>query len=152
MYNVNDLVAALQSGKTMDQLAAEMTAALNAAQVEAQRQEEAKREEAARAALVEAKRQAAAQVFSAIGVYLDTFHKDSPLTQMYAKTIVDTDDFDKLAAQLDETVELFAALGELAEAFGNTNPFGVAPSTMAQPKAVKASTDPLEDFLNQFVR
>jgi chemotaxis protein histidine kinase CheA len=152
MYNVNDLVAALQSGKTMDQLAAEMTAALNAAQVEAQRQEEAKREEAAKAALVEAKRQAAAKVFGALGAYLEAFHKDSTLAQMYTTSTVGTEDLDKLVGQLDETVELFSALGELAEAFGNTNPFGVAPSTMAPPKAVKAGTDPLEDFLNQFVR
>ena len=152
MYNVNDLVAALQSGKTMDQLAAEMTAALNAAQAEAQRQEEAKRAEAEKAALVEAKRHAAAKVFGALGAYLEAFHKDSTLAQMYAKSTVDTEDLDKLVAQLDETVELFSALGQLADMIGDpAEIFGVAPTTMAQPKA-KCGTDPIEDFLNQFVR
>lgn len=151
MYDVNDLVAALQSGKSMDELAAEMTAALNAAQEEANRQAEAKRAEAAKAALAEAKRQAAAKVFGALGAYLESFHKDSTLAQMYAKSTVDTEDLDKLVGQLDETVELFSALGELAEAFGCDSPFGVAPTTMAQPK-VTVGTDPLEDFLNQFVR
>ena len=150
MYNVNYLVAALQNGKTADQISKEMTDALNAAKAEVERQEAEK----ANAKLAE-KRQAAADVFSALGNYLAKVHPDSILTKkMKGMTLTDKE-LDDIIQQLDELVQLASALGDLAEALGiEGETIKIAPKTKTIPTKVKmtSSNDPLEEFLNAFVR
>ena len=142
MYNVEELVAMLQNGKTAEDIAAEMSKVLNEAVVE----EAARKKAEAEAGR---KRDAAAEVFSVLTSYLLEFHPDSFLAKEMTKPENQVD-----SKALDDLVEQMGGMVEMFEAFQMISSLGETSAKEVKPKvAPKAKTaDPLEDFLNMFVR
>lgn len=155
MYTYNDLVAALQSGVSVDDLAAQMSKDLNAAKAESDRLT-AERAEAEKKATLEArKRLFMSDFYSALGAYVTEFYPDSVIAEMIATEGTPSDeDLDQLAEQMDSLVLTFEAMKGLADVFGN-----VGCGDPAQPKVNLSNLvnetveiDPLEVFLNKNVR
>lgn len=152
MYNVEELVAMLQNGKTAEDIAAEMSKVLNEANAQVA---------AAKAAEIEAarKKDAMAEINNALYSYLLEFHPDATITKEFAKADIDGDTskmlFD-LSSLLDNMVEMF----ELVDSFNAIGSIVVedaedADDTKFKPiirHDVKVYKDPIEEFLNTFVR
>jgi hypothetical protein len=149
MYNVEELVAMLQNGKTAEEIANEMGAVLTEAAKQVEAEKEAARVKAMAEREAARKRDAAAEVFSVLTSYLLEFHPDSFLAKEMTKpeNQVDSKALDDLVEQMDGMVEMF-------EAFKMISSLGDKTAKEVKPKvAPKAKTaDPLEDFLNMFVR
>lgn len=143
MYTYEDLVAALQSGKTVDDIAAQMTKDLNAAKAEYDRQAAEK----AAAANLNRKRALTTEMFELMIEYLNEFHPNSTIGQIIAEEggSLDLETVDKLIDEIDGLVKTFDAFGQL-ETLMKQMP--------ADPKNQNNNPkkDPLEDFLNKFVR
>ena len=152
MYNVEELVAMLQNGKTAEDIAAEMTKTLN---------EAVAKEAAAKKAEFEAarKRDAMAEINSALYSYLLEFHPNAAITKEFMKN----KDEDKsemlvdLTSVLDNMVEMFEFVDSF-NAIGNVVTEG-KPEVDEKPvfkATVKPSTkvhkDPIDEFLDMFVR
>lgn len=157
MYDYESLVAALQSGKTVDDIAAQMSRDLNAAKVEADRLAAEEAEEMKKANELAQKRQIVANVHAAIGQYLATFHPVSTIGQMYAAIDgPDEKDLDNLAEQLDSLVETFEAMAALTNLLSDNSAFanmlGEAHIPEITHQSVRPNVDPLEEFLNRHVR
>lgn len=157
MYTYEDLVAALQSGKTVDDIAAQMSRDLNAAKAEADRLAAEKAEEMKKANELAQKRQIVTNLYAAIGQYLTTFHPNSAIGQMYvASDDPSEEDLNHLAEQLDSLVETFEAMAALTNLLGNepalAGMFGEAHIPEITHQNVKPNVDPLENFLNKQVR
>lgn len=153
MYTYEDLVAALQSGKTVDDIAAQMSRDLNAAKAEVDRQAE----ETKKAHILEQKRQAVANVYTALRRYLVAFHPDSAIGKMYMANVApDEEDLNYLTEQLDTLVETFDAMAALTNLLGNEPAFADMFGETHVPEIthmnVKPNVDPLENFLNKQVR
>ena len=134
--DTKDLVARLQKGESIDDLAKEMTEALNAAKREHDRlvAEEAAKREAEQAATM--KRADAAQICTLIDKFLKTYYGDIP-----QDSPLSTDDF---IAVVDSIAEVFRAIQKTED---KINP--------VVEKAKKCGDDfdnAIEDFLNKFVR
>ena len=157
MYTYESLVAALQSGKTVDDIAAQMSRDLNAAKAEVDRQAAEKAEETKKAYILEQKRQAVANVYAAVKRYLVAFHPDSVLGQMCtASDSPDEEDLNHIAEQLDSIVESFEAMAALTNLLGDNPAFADMFGEVHVPEIthMNATPDanPLEDFLNKHVR
>lgn len=157
MYTYEDLVAALQSGKTVDDIAAQMSRDLNAAKAEADRLAAEKAEEMKKANELAQKRQFVSNLYTAIGQYLTAFHPNSAIGQMYAASDDPSEeDLNHLAGQMDSLVETFEAMAALTSLFGDNpalaNMFGEAHIPEITHMNVKPDVDPLENFLNKQVR
>lgn len=146
MYTYEDLVAALQSGKTVDDIAAQMTKDLNAAKAEYDRQaaEKVEAEKKTR------KRDLVYGFYSALGMYVTEFYPDSTLAGMIWTAGTPSDeDLDQFAEQIDNLVTTFEVMKGLNELLDT-------PHITAHkvPETIKKNTgsDALEDFLNKFVR
>ena len=155
MYTYNDLVAALQSGVSADDLAAQMSKDLNAAKAESDRLT-AERAEAEKKATLEArKRELVYDFYTALGNYVNEFYPDSAIAEMIvAEGTPSEEDLDQLAEQMDSLVLTFEAMKGLADVFGN-----VGCGDPTQPKVNLSNLvnetveiDPLEVFLNKNVR
>ena len=153
MYNVEELVAMLQNGKTAEDIAAEMTKALNEANAQVA---------AAKKAEIEAarKRDAMAEINDALYSYLLEFHPNATITKEFAKADSDGDTskmlFD-LSSLLDNMVEMFELVDSF-NAIGSVVTEG-KPEVDEKPvfkATVKPSTkvykDPIDEFLDMFVR
>lgn len=144
MYTYEDLVAALQSGKTVDDIAAQMSRDLNAAKAEVDRQ--AAEKEAA-ASNLNRKRELTIGMFDSMIQYLKEFHPNSTIGQIIAEEggSLDIETVDKLIEEIDDLVKTFDAFGQLET---------LMKQVLTDPKdqAKTAKKDPLEDFLNKFVR
>lgn len=155
MYTYEDLVAALQSGKTVDDIAAQMTKELNAAKEEYDRQAA---EETKKANELAQKRQVVANLYTAIGQYLTVFHPNSAISKMFAASDgPDKEDLDQLAEQLDSLVETFEAMKDLTTLLSDVDfdspvfaKYNVKLDNFVN-KTVKID-DPIEAFLNKNVR
>ena len=157
MYTYNDLVAALQSGASVEDIAAQMSKDLNAAKAEADRLAAEKAEEMKKANELAQKRETIVNLYTAIGQYLTAFHPDSAIGQMYATSDDPSEeDLNHLAEQLDSLVETFEAMAALTNLLGNeptlANIFGEVHIPEITHQNVKPSVDPLENFLNKQVR
>lgn len=155
MYTYEDLVAALQSGKTVDDIAAQMTKELNAAKEEYDRQAA---EETKKANELAQKRQVVANLYTAIGQYLTVFHSNSAISKMFAASdCPDKEDLDQLAEQLDSLVEIFEAMKDLTALLSDVDfdspvfaKYNVKLDNFVN-KTVEID-DPIEAFLNKNVR
>lgn len=146
MYTYNDLVAALQSGVSAEDIAAQMSKDLNAAKAEYDRlaAERAAAEQKAR------KRDLVYDFYSALGMYVTEFYPDSALAEMIWETgTPSNEDLDQFAEQMDNLIETFEAMKNLTVLLDT-------PHITAHkvPETIKkdTSSDALEDFLNKFVR
>ena len=150
MYTYEDLVAALQSGKTVDDIAAQMTKDLNAAKAEVDRQAA---EEAKKANELAQKRQVVANLYTAIGQYLTVFHPNSAIGKMFAASDgPDKENLDYLAEQLDSLVETFEAMTFLTDFLDDNSALANVLGEVSTHQNTKSKVDPLEDFLNKHIR
>lgn len=157
MYTYNDLVAALQSGVSVEDIAAQMSKDLNAAKAEYDRLA-AERAEAEKQAATEARKRALmADFYSALGAYVTEFYPDSLIAEMIADAGDPTDeDFDQLAEQVDTLVATFETMKNLSELLGDVG-FGGPALTKPNSKLGNfdnkaVEIDPIEAFLNKNVR
>lgn len=157
MYTYNDLVAALQSGVSAEDLAAQMSKDLNAAKAESDRLT-AERAEAEKKAATEArKRLFMSDFYSALGAYVTEFYPDSVIAEMIVAEGTPSDEsLDQFVEQMDTLIMTFDAMKGLAELLGDVK---IGDSTQPQPKAnlnnfvnETVEIDPLEVFLNKHVR
>ena len=157
MYTYNDLVAALQSGVSVEDIAAQMSKDLNAAKAEYDRLA-AERAEAEKKAATEARKRVLMRDFySALGAYVTEFYPNSLIAEMIADAGDPTDeDFDQLAEQVDTLVATFETMKGLTELFGDV---GFSGPALTKPNVKLGNfdnktveIDPIEAFLNKNVR
>ena len=150
MYTYNDLVAALQSGASVEDIAAQMSKDLNAAKAEYDRLA-AERAEAEKKAATEAyKRGIMRDFYTALGTYVTEFYPNSLIAEMIADVGAPSDeDLDQLAEQVDTLVATFEAMKGLTALLGDVD-FDSPVSAKPINKAVEV--DPIEAFLNKNVR
>lgn len=140
MYTYEDLVAALQSGVSVEDIAAQMSKELNAAKAEYDRLA-AERAEAEKKAATEArKRDLVYDFYTALGAYVTEFYPNSLIAEMIADAGTPSDeDLDQLAEQVDTLVATFEAMKGLTALFGDTG-FGGPALTKPNTKAVQRLT------------
>jgi hypothetical protein len=157
MYTYNDLVAALQSGASVEDIAAQMSKDLNAAKAEYDRLA-AERAEAEKKAATEAfKRGIMRDFYTALGTYVTEFYPDSLIAEMIADAGTPTDeDLDQLAEQVNSLVATFEAMKGLTALLDNVeldSPVFAKPNSKLGNFNNKAvDIDPIEAFLNKNVR
>lgn len=157
MYTYEDLVAALQSGVSVEDIAAQMSKDLNAAKAEYDRLA-AERAEAEKKAATEArKRDLVYDFYTALGAYVTEFYPNSLIAEMIADAGTPTDeDLDHFAEQIDSLVETFEAMKGLTALLGDVG-FGGPALTKPNVKLGNfdnktVEIDPIEAFLNKNVR
>lgn len=144
----SELLARLQKGESVDSLAAELTKAINDAHTENERIK------AEQKAAAEAKRQAemkAQDKYDAIESLLCAVEKVIVAWDLGNDVLdfVGEIDTDELVQELDEAIPAAKAYVELAEKLGTLREARPASDTAS---AKTNKNDPIEDFLNQFVR
>lgn len=157
MYTYNDLVAALQSGVSVEDIAAQMSKDLNAAKTEYDRLAAERAEAEKKAALQAHKRDLVYDFYTALGAYVTKFYPDSVIAEMIAGAGTPSEeDLDQFAEQVDSLVATFEAMKGLTELFGDV---GFDSPVMAKPSAKLGNfdnkaveIDPIEAFLNKNVR
>ena len=173
MYELNDIVAMLQNGATMDSIAAQMTQCLNDAKAEYEKREAEKKaaEEAARKQAEKAanRREIVLDLLVTLSDYCALVRPKSKVANelkemLFAEdSTVTTTELDEFADQLDnliDTFELLTSLGLNAHTFQMPV---VNKMKMEAPKFkfdvkvnekpdIKVYRDPIEEFLNKNVR
>ena len=157
MYTYNDLVAALQSGVSVEDIAAQMSKDLNAAKAEYDRLATERAEAEKKAATEAFKRGIMRDFYTALGTYVTEFYPDSLIAEIITDAGTPTDeDLDHYVEQMDSLVATFEAMKGLTELFGDV---GFGGPALTKPnvklgnfdnKAVEI--DPIEAFLNKNVR
>jgi hypothetical protein len=148
----SELLARLQKGESVDSLAAELTKAINDAHTENERiKAEA---EAKRKAEAEAKRQAemkAQDKYDAIESLLCAIEKVIVAWDLGDDILdaVDEIDADELVKELDEAIPAAKAYAEMLEKIGALREARPVADTVPDKQR---QGDPIEDFLNKFVR
>ena len=146
MYTYNDLVAALQSGVSAEDLAAQMSKDLNAAKAEVDRLAAEK----AAAALAARKRDLVYGFYSALGMYVTEFYPDSAIAEMIVTAGTPSDEeLDHFAEQMDNLVATFETMKQLTELLDTPH---ITAHKVPETIEKNTSSDALEDFLNKFVR
>ena len=117
MFTKEDILARLQNGDTVDEIAYEMTNALNAAHTEyeeeqAQLKAEAAKADAEKTRVLNAKREAMRNIALAIGDY--GVAANSETLAKLAKEVEKDEGIDYLIEKFDEFVEVIDALDKLA--------------------------------------
>ena len=150
MYTYNDLVAALQSGVSVEDIAAQMSKDLNAAKAEYDRLA-AERAEAEKQAATEArKRDIMRDFYAALGAYVTKFYPNSLIAEMIADAGTPSDeDLDQLAEQVDTLVATVETMKNLSALLGDVEFNG---RVAANPNIKTVDIDPIEAFLNKNVR
>lgn len=133
MFNKENILARLMAGDTVDDIAQEITKALNDAQADYQAQQaEANKLEYGK------------HILQAVLDYMTTFHADSALTKELVAEGITADAAREAYKMLDQSVEMAdkfgKAIGELESIFAKSP----AP---AQIKRDAVSADPVGDFL-----
>lgn len=142
MYKYEDLVAALQSGVSVEDIAAQMTKDLNAAKAEYDRLAAEKAAAEKKANEQKRKIELAANIYLLLGEYITSFHPNSLVASFVEnENGVSAETAEKLAGELDNLVNSFeafnVAFGDLSKLFAEEH---------------NTITDPIEDFLNKNVR
>lgn len=157
MYTYNDLVAALQSGVSVEDIAAQMSKDLNAAKAEYDRLA-AERAEAEKKAATEARKRALmADFYTALGAYITEFYPNSVIAEMIADAGTPfEEDLDSFAEQVDSLIATFETMKNLSELLGDVG-FGGPALTKPNVKLgsltnKEVEIDPIEAFLNKNVR
>lgn len=152
MYTYNDLVAALQSGVSVEDIAAQMSKDLNAAKAEYDRLAAERAAAAAeqKAATEARKRDLMADFYMALGAYVTEFYPNSLIAEMIADAGTPSDeDLDQLAEQVDTLVATFETMKNLSELLGDVEFNG---RVATNPNIKTVDIDPIEAFLNKNVR
>jgi hypothetical protein len=150
MYTYNDLVAALQSGVSVEDIAAQMSKDLNAAKAEYDRLAAEKAEAEKKAALQAHKRDLVYDFYTALGAYVAKFYPNSLIAEMIAGAGTPSEeDLDQFAEQIDSLVETFEAMKNLSALLGDVE---FDSPVMAKPNSKAVEIDPIEAFLNKNVR
>lgn len=157
MYTYNDLVAALQSGVSVEDIAAQMSKDLNAAKAEYDRLAAERAEAEKQAALQAHKRDLMYDFYTALGAYVTKFYPDSLIAEMIADAGTPSEeDLDQLAEQVDSLVATFEAMKGLTALWDNVemdSPVFAKPNVKLGNFDNKAiEIDPIEAFLNKNVR
>jgi len=151
----SELLARLQEGESVDSLAIELTKAINDAHAENERIKA--EQEAKRKAEAEAKRQAeqlAQDKYDAIESLLCAVEKVIVAWDLGNDVLdfVGEIDTDELVQELDEAIPAAKAYAELMEKLGALRePRSAVNAELPQSK-LTPKNDPIEDFLNKFVR
>lgn len=137
MFNKEDIMARLMAGDTVDDIAQEITKALNDANAEYT----AQKKEAAKLPYGRA-------ILQAILGYMTTFHTDSPITKELAAEGVTDEAARNAYEELDQNVEMFdkfgKAFGELESIFAKSP----APATLKRDGvSVIKGGDAIAEFL-----
>lgn len=154
MYTYNDLVAALQSGLSMEDIAAQMSKDLNAAKAEYDMRVAAEKKAHTEAR----KRELMKNFYLALGAYATEVHPDSTITEMFNEETPSDKDLDQLTEQIDGLFETFEALNGLSALFDtisptqSSSPLGVKPANWHELVNKTVEVDPIEEFLNKNVR
>ena len=150
MYTYNDLVAALQSGVSVEDIAAQMSKDLNAAKAEYDRLAAEKAAAEKKAATEARKRDLMADFYMALGAYVTEFYPNSLIAELIADAGTPSDeDLDQLADQVDSLVATFETMKNLSELLGDVE-FNAR--VAANPNIKTVDIDPIEAFLNKNVR
>lgn len=148
MYTMEELVTKLQNGYTIEDIAQQMSDDLNAAKAEVDRIEAEKSQKMEASRLAARKRDAIAELVEALNSYLLEFYPETSITKIFSEA-KDAEDrqtlYDELATQLDGLVGMYDAMNLLTGTFKPA-------SLIAKTKPEKKTTDPLQDFLDEFVR
>ena len=154
MYTYNDLVAALQNGLSMEDIAAQMSKDLNAAKAEYDMRVAAEKKAHTEAR----KRELMKNFYLALGAYATEVHPDSIITEMFNKETPSDKDLNQLAEQIDGLFETFEALNGLSALFDTvsatkpSSPLGVKSANWSELVNKAVEVDPIEEFLNKNVR
>lgn len=150
MYTYNDLVAALQSGVSVEDIAAQMSKDLNAAKAEYDRLAAERAAAEQKAALQAHKRDLMYDFYTALGAYVTKFYPNSVIAEMIADAGTPTEeDLDQLAEQVDTLVATFETMKNLSELLGDVEFNG---RVTTNPNIKTVDIDPIEAFLNKNVR
>ena len=150
MYTYNDLVAALQSGVSVEDIAAQMSKDLNAAKAEYDRLAAEKAEAEKKAALQAHKRDLMYDFYTALGAYVTKFYPNSLIAEMIADAGTPSEeDLDQLAEQVDTLVATVETMKNLSALLGDVEFNG---RVAANPNIKTVDIDPIEAFLNKNVR
>jgi hypothetical protein len=150
MYTYNDLVAALQSGVSVEDIAAQMSKDLNAAKAEYDRLAAERAEAEKQAALQAHKRDLMYDFYTALGAYVAKFYPNSLIAEMIADAGTPSEeDLDQLAEQVDSLIATFEAMKNLSALLGDVE---FDSPVMAKPNSKAVEIDPIEAFLNKNVR
>jgi hypothetical protein len=150
MYTYNDLVAALQSGVSVEDIAAQMSKDLNAAKAEYDRLAAERAAAEQKAALQAHKRDLVYDFYTALGAYVTKFYPNSVIAEMIADAGTPSEeDLDQFAEQIDSLVETFEAMKNLSALLGDVE---FNSPVMAKPNSKAVEIDPIEAFLNKNVR
>lgn len=157
MYTYNDLVAALQSGVSVEDIAAQMSKDLNAAKAEYDRLAAERAEAEQKAALQAHKRDLVYDFYTALGAYVTKFYPDSVIAEMIAGAGTPSEeDLDQFAEQIDSLVETFEAMKSLTALWDNAEMdspvFTKLNSKLSNFNNKAVEIDPIEAFLNKNVR
>ena len=133
MFNKEDIVARLMAGDTVDDIAQEITKALNDAQADyqAQQKEATKLEYGNR-------------ILQAVMDYMTAFHSDSVLVQELNHEAIPDETAAEVCRMLDEAVELSEKLAKLPADLESMFAKSPAPAKI---KRDAVSADPVGDFL-----
>ena len=133
MFNKEDIMARLMAGDSVDDIAQEITKALNDAQADYQAQQaEANKLEYGK------------RILQAVLDYMTTFHADSPLTKELVAEGITADAAREAYKMLDQSVEMADKLGK---AIGELESIFAKSPAPAQIKRDAVSADPVGDFL-----
>lgn len=144
MFNVDDILAELAAGKSIEQLAQNAADVLNAAKAQYDKEQAAKKE----AAIIQKKRKmiSATAIMNSIFDYMDEFHHGFFTDQELAE-FKRTFDAEGLVDAIDETVKMIKEMPTAAKAFTNTG--------NSKKMDVKISADEakeLESALDKFLK
>ena len=149
MDYMNELLTQLQEGKSVDDLATQLTKALNDANTKFQEQNKAK--ERVRDKKVTALR----EVFAAIDELLACYEIDRVSDNIDIEQLEDlVDEFDNLVQKTDELGE-FLRKGPFGDSLKDYKPARKVPvkiHSLPDWKKESVEKDPIEEFLNKFVR
>ena len=161
MFNKDDILARLQNGDSVDEIATEMANALNAAktsydEAEAKRIEEEKKIAEAQAKINaenQKKRAIIQRIIDAFADYAELIGKQDIADKLDA---MEDNDLDEIAEAIDAMIELaemaekFKVL-EYGNPFGFMNPVGMKKASGPKPvqKAVKPTPD---DIISEFLK
>ena len=160
MFNKDDILARLQNGDSVDEIATEMANALNAAktsydEAEAKRIEEEKRIAEAQAKANqerEEKRIAVQRIMDALATYAELFGKQDLADKLDA---MEDKDLDEVAEAIDAIIEL-AEIAEKFKVLEYGNPFAFVNPTVwnvSVPKPVQKVVDPTpDDIISEFLK
>lgn len=133
MFNKEDIIARLMAGDTVDDIAQEITKALNDAQADYQAQQtEATKLEYGK------------RILQSILDYMTTFHTDHPITKELVAEGITEEAARDAYKMLDQSVEMVDSFGR---AIGSLESMFAKSPAPAQIKRDAVSADPVGDFL-----